>query len=755
CIKLASDIVIPQGVTKINTNIFRNCYELNSLTLHDNITEIGSQPFLNCNKLQPIRLPENLVTVGSNAFYFQDVQLPLPSNIETIGDMAFYKAEFFDENGEKVSAINIPEKVKTIGKEAFSASSVAGETAYVSIPASVESIGADAFNYPVFDVDSENAYYSSDELGVLYDKGKTNIIRVPYHTDKIEYVILDTVTTIETSAFGACVFSKITIPASVISIGDECFKSCSETVFEVDEDNLYYASDEKGALYDKNFTTLIKYPQIEGDTDVVLPESVEIIEKYAFYANKIIASLTMSDNVVEIKERALSECDNLQEIRFSENLQTLGDYVFHGTNQNAFTVLDIPDSVTYIGMHAFDATRLQSITIPAGVTVLEGSLFSSCGNLESVVIHEGVTEISGYAFNLCSALKDVYYRGSSEEWESITISENGNSSLTNATIHYNYGKISGSCGENLTWVFDEETGELAISGTGKMEDYSSSGLAPWKDYRSSILSVTISDGVESIGAYAFYNCEALRNLNLGNGVKSIGARAFLGCTGLEGVTIPDSVTSIGIYAFSNCNSLTNITVDEANTAYSSDEYGVLFDKNKTELILYPAGNTITSYTIPGSVTDIAGYAFSDAVNLVNVTIPDGVTQIGGAAFYDCERLKNVTIPKSVTSIGALAFNGCDSLTSITVDEANTAYSSDEYGVLFNKEKTELIRYPAGNAREEYVIPESVTAILEFAFSYCASLVNVRAGENITTIERDAFVNCSGLVEIIIPNSVTV
>ncbi len=579
CIKLASDIVIPEGVTKINTNIFRNCYELNSLTLHDNITGIGSQPFLNCNKLQPIRLPESLVTVGSNAFYFQDVQLPLPPNIETIGYMAFYKAEFFDENGEKASVINIPEKVKTIGKEAFLGSSVAGETAYVSIPASVESIGADAFSYPVFDVDPSNAYYSSDELGVLFDKDKTNIIRVPYYTDKIEYIIPDTVTAIEPSAFGTRDFSKIIIPASLTSIGDASFKNCSETVFEVDEDNLYYASDEKGALYDKNFTTLIKYPQIEGDTDVVLPESVEIIEKYAFYKNRIITSLTMSDNVVEIRERALSECDSLQEIHFSENLQTLGDYVFHGTNQNAFTVLDIPDSVTYIGLYAFDATRLQSITIPAGVTVLEGSLFSSCGNLESVVIHEGVTEIKGYAFHLCSALKDIYYCGSSEEWESITISENGNSSLTNANIHYNYGKISGSCGETLNWSFDEESKVLSITGSGEMDN-----LASFEEYGWSYL----KDEIEAV--------------EFGNAAVSVGSNAFYGCPNLKEVCLSESIGTIGENAFADCPLLSLVTVSGAG--FTADETS--FSGNDERLIMIYASSN----------TQAADYAAEKSINTI-------------------------------------------------------------------------------------------------------------------------------------------
>lgn len=536
CVKLASDIVIPEGVTKINTNIFRNCNMLNSLTLHDNITEIGSQPFLNCSKLQPIKLPENLITVSSNAFYFQDVQLPLPPNIETIGNMAFYKADFFDENGEKASVIDIPEKVKTIGKEAFLTSSISVAVEAVNIPASVESIGADAFNYPLFNVDSANAYYYSDEYGVLYDKDVTDILRVPYYTDKVEYVIPETVTTIETNAFGACVFSKITIPASLTSIGDASFKSCTEAVFEVDENNQNYSADENGALYNKDFTTLIKYPQIEGNTNVELPESVTVIDKYAFYGDKIITSLTMGNNIVEIKDYALSACKRLKEIHFSESLETIGNYAFYGTNQDAFTHIELPDSVTHMGSNAFNGTCLQSITIPSGVTVLDSSLFSGCSKLESVVIHKGVTEIKGYVFSLCSALKDIYYSGTEEQWAAITISTNGNSILTNATIHYNYGKTTGTCGD-LVWGFNDETNTLSISGSGDMPNFSSFEEYGWSYFKDNIEFIEFANTVTSVGSHAFNGCTNLKEVFLGRTVVSVGENAFANCPSLAIVTV--------------------------------------------------------------------------------------------------------------------------------------------------------------------------------------------------------------------------
>ena len=183
--------------------------------------------------------------------------------------------------------------------------------------------------------------------------------------------------------------------------------------------------------------------------------------------------------------------------------------------------------------------------------------------------------------------------------------------------------------------------------------------------------LTIPDSVESIGDDAFYRCARLKSVTIPDSVTSIGWYAFKYCTGLTSVTIGNSVTSIGWYAFENCTGLTTITVKEGNPNYSSDEYGVLFNKDKTLLIQYPIGNTKTSYTIPDSVTRIGRYAFYNCTGLTSVTIPDSVTSIGDYAFYNCTGLTSVTIPDSVTSIGDLAFAYCDNLTSITIPDSVT------------------------------------------------------------------------------------
>ena len=237
----------------------------------------------------------------------------------------------------------------------------------------------------------------------------------------------------------------------------------------------------------------------------------------------------------------------------------------------------------------------------------------------------------------------------------------------------------------------------------------------------------------------------------GKPVTSIGSCAFHGCSSLTSITIPNSVTSIGI-AFDWCKKLTQINVDTANTVYSSVN-GVLFSKDKTELIRYPEGKADTSYAIPNGVTSIGYWAFCDCYSLTSFTIPDSVTSIGTMAFEDCSSLTSITIPGSVTSIDDNAFYVCRKLNQINVDTANTAYSSVN-GVLFNKEKTKLIRYPIGKADTSYSIPDGVTSIGDYAFSWCSSLTSITIPDGVTIIDRNAFQYCRSLTSITIPDSVT-
>lgn len=278
--------------------------------------------------------------------------------------------------------------------------------------------------------------------------------------------------------------------------------------------------------------------------------------------------------------------------------------------------------------------------------------------------------------------------------------------------------------------------------------------------------------VTSVGDYAFYCCETLSGITIPEGITSIGDNAFEFCESLTSITIPSSVTSIGRLAFSCGTSLKSIVVDTSNPNFLSQD-GVLFNKDKSMIIRYPAGKDETSYAIPSGVTIIGDGAFEDCElknitvpsgvtsigewafcgsSITSITIPGSVTSIGDGAFYFCSYLKSVNIPNGVTNIGEDAFAGCTSLVSISVDTSNVEYCSQN-GVLFNKDKTVLIHYPANKNATSYMVPVGTIAIGNSAFYLCIHLNEIMLPDSVTDIGDCAFFSCSSLDSLIIPNSV--
>ena len=204
----------------------------------------------------------------------------------------------------------------------------------------------------------------------------------------------------------------------------------------------------------------------------------------------------------------------------------------------------------------------------------------------------------------------------------------------------------GTCGENLTW--DYTSGVLTISGTGDMTDFGSNG--PWYSYRNSIKTVTIGNGVTSIGSYAFYNCTKITTVTLPNTVTAINEYAFRNCTSLSGINIPSNLKVLGKSAFNNCQSIKSIVLPDSVTSIGS--YAFVNCYKLAEVVL------------PPELTSIPESLLFGCEALTNVTIPAGVTSIERNAFYQCQALTSIAIPGKVTSIGGQAFFECSALKTI-------------------------------------------------------------------------------------------
>ena len=298
-------------------------------------------------------------------------------------------------------------------------------------------------------------------------------------------------------------------------------------------------------------------------------------------------------------------------------------------------------------------------------------------------------------------------------------------------------ELSGKCGEHAQWTYDQETKELRISGSGAMSDYNNSSEVPWYGWREEIHSVVIESGITRIGNYAFIYCGSLEEIKLPEGLEEIGREVFEYCSGIKKADIPDSVKEIGTEAFYSCGSLEEVVLGKG-------------------------------------LKSLGGSAFRYCEKLTKLTVKGNIESIDSSVFYNTA-IKELQVGKEVSSLKGTLY-GLDTLEKIEVEEGNESYISED-GVLYNKEKTTLIRYPesktditeykvpdgvkiigesAFNGNKTIIkieLPKSVQSIKEYAFIYCTGLEEIKLSEGLEEIGREVFEYCSGIKKADIPDSV--
>ena len=636
-----------------------------------------------------------------------------------------------------------------------------------------------------------------------------------YFSQDLEYTLSASGTSYVVSGIGSCLDSDIIIPANykgkpVTSIGEYAFRGCSgltsitipNSVTSIgggafsDCDNLNYNEYDNGYYLGNSnnpYVTLIKAKNT-SISSCIINENTKIICSDAFYNCRGLTSVTIGNSVTSIGVRAFSGC-------------------------NGLTSITIPDGVTSIGEDAFSyCYKLVEVINKSSLNITKGN--SDNGHIADYALNVkkgGTSDIVNkdnylfYTYNNVNYL--LAYVGANTD---LTLPANYNGQnyiMYKYAFYWCRGLTSVTIGNSVTSIGYEAFWNCSsLTSITIPDSVTSIGGCAFSGCSGLTSMIWNAENCTNAGSYSdpiFSGCSKLSSITIGENVKTIPAYAFKGCSGLTSITIPNGVTSIGDAAFYKCSSLTSVIWNAENcTNAGSYDNPIFYNCSK-----------LSSITIGENVKTIPDYAFKGRSGLTSVTIPNGVTSIGWDAFYGCSRLTSVTIGNSVTSIGDYAFSGCSSLTSIIIPDSVTsigggafsgcdllAYNEydnayylgsdiNKYVVLVKTVSSSITScnindnckiicnnsFDSCNKFTSITIPNRVTSIGDYAFKGCNSLTsviwnaencisagswnspiffgcsklsNITIGEDVKSIPGAMFSRCSGLTNITIPNSVT-
>lgn len=360
--------------------------------------------------------------------------------------------------------------------------------------------------------------------------------------------------------------------------------------------------------------------------------------------------IEVDEGIRVIAEHAFKDRVQLHYIKLPSTLEKIGTEAFRGCRN--LKEMDIPESTVKIHSSAFrDCVSLKSLVVRNNRIKIGERAFENCAELETAVLPEGLTEIYGGVFNSCRSLRDIKLPAS------LTI-----------------------------------LGENAFADCVGLTD------------------IEIPEAVTKIDDLVFSGCSNVTKLTLHEGVRKIGKAAFKNCSSLTKIELPSTVSSIGDAPFRGCRSLKSIKVDKKNKYYKSapskqeGEDHVLFNKNKSVLIAYPASSREVQYDLPDSVVVISDWAFCESRKLNRINIPDSVHEIGEGAFSNCVLLDELEIPDSVDKIDDCAFRGCTSLERVIIPDSVVELG---WGLFDGCENTVTVICNEGSTIHKYCVANGI------------------------------------------------
>lgn len=483
------------AVTAIGAWAFEMCKNLNSVTISDSVTTIGDGAFSECTGLTSVILPSSLTAIPGNLFsHCSKLQsIVIPNGVTTIGYDAFGDCT-------ALSGITIPESVTYISTIAFS-----GCTALhsITIPENVTYIGEHVFE--------DTGYYKNEanwENDMLYIGAHLVAVK---ETLSGNHTVKAGTRTICAWAFRDCTnLTGITVPDSVVGIGDNAFSNCS---------NL---------------------------TSISIPDSLQYMKSSSFYGTGYYNDASNWENdVLYVGNHLVATMESFSgEYAIKPGTLTIADWAF--SSRSGLTGITIPEGVHYIGDNAFSScTGLTTVVIPNSVTIIGNNAFSNCSNLTSITLSNRITSIGYGTFFRCYQLANITIP------ESVTYIDDsafsGCSNLVSIIIPNSVTYIGNSAFRNCTNLF-----EITLS-NGITSIGASAFDSCWY-----LANIIIPDSVTYIGREAFKDCHALKSITIPGNVTSIGICVFEACNNLTSITISSSVKRIDASAFFRCGNLVDI-----------------------------------------------------------------------------------------------------------------------------------------------------------------------------------------------------
>ena len=699
--ELLTNITLTDNLTSFSDYAFYNCKSLTDVTIDSDIEKINDTHFAGCPDITNLTISGNVTNIGDSAFSGKKIEnLTLTGNITAIGNSAFSSCSLLKN-------VVIPDSIETIGSSAFSGCT----DLTVTFNGPVNSIGEYAFGnqkksgdtwYETGNVITLN-YYGSDDgwASTYFGSASAN----PMFSATEEYfngetisdvVVSDAVASISAYAFYNCDdITSVVVPHSVTSIGTDAFYSCDtlKTMNFTGTDDDWVQIDFGTAYSNPMYYATEEYVGDVLFETVELSDEVTSVKKYVFYNCNSLKTLKLGNSIETIGNSAIYNCDVLDEVSLTDSLKNIDLYAFYSCN--SLPTITIPNSVTSIGNNAFMyCSELRNIVLSDGLNAISNDCFNGCTSLLSVDFPDKIETIGSNAFYGCSSIESV-----DMPKNLISIGEQAFrqcSSLKNLVLP-----------DKLTTV----------------DKYAFASCT-------SMTSVELPNSLTEISEGVFNYCSSMVDIVLPNHLEKIGYSAFAGCKKLLQIDFPESLYSIYSSAFSGCQSLTEfafpVNVEIIN-------FSVLASCSGLEKVVFE-----------GNVTTIYNQAFYGCSSLTDIVLPDSLEMICGEVFNYCSSLEEITIPESTSSIANNVFHYTQNLKNIFVDEDNS-YFADIDGVLFDKNLTEIVRYPEGKTSTYYEIPSFVDSLGTYAFYNCDYITDVVVPENILSVGENVYDNCDRLL----------